>query len=142
MEKEDFWLDLYMDYLSEQDEIKNPEKYMANDPELDKLTEETMIKIRNAALRKLAQKKQSSFVDILKKNYENALSIVEGLLNNENFKIEDYIKKEKIALSYKNFDELSHAEIKDILINHIVLKLETEKKDNNNNANNESRSSS
>jgi hypothetical protein len=138
MRKEDLWLELYMDYLSEQDEIKNPSKYIVQNEELDELAEETLIKFRNQALKILAQKKQLSFRDILEKNYEKALSIAEELLRNEKFKIEDFIKQENIAVSYKNFAELSEVEVKDILINHLVLKLEAEKKKNNENANNES----
>ncbi|MCZ8023746.1 MAG: hypothetical protein O9282_02665 [Flavobacterium sp.] len=138
MRKEDLWLELYMDYLSEQDEIKNPSKYIVQNEELDELAEENLIKLRNQALKILAQKKQLSFRDILEKNYEKALSIAEELLRNEKFKIEDFIKQENIAVSYKNFAELSEVEVKDILINHLVLKLEAEKKKSNENADNES----
>lgn len=104
-------------------------EYLASEGvNVDQMLSDGMQKIKRALMEAEAKKTEADMVASASA-VERATIWVDDLLSKMDFSFADFVKKEELALSFRNVESLSDADKRAILIKYFTLKFSNEKKD-------------
>lgn len=87
----------------------------------DKLIAEGLKKIKRMQMLAMAKRTEQEMAASESVKFE-AIEWVDRLLNNVDFSLTELIQKEELILSFRNVESLSPLDIRDILVQHFILK--------------------
>lgn len=119
--------DEYADFVSSAEESEAYLRENGYDP--DQLVNEAIRRAKLVQLRLDSRKTELEFAQLKASLLQKAKDQVDKLLSGVSFNLEQFLQEEKLNVAFKNFDELTPAEIRAFLERHFLLKLEQESKD-------------
>jgi len=114
----------YVDFVSSTEESDTFLKENGLDPE--QLINEGIRKAKQVQMLLASQKTERTYKELKLTLLERAKQEVDRLFADVSFNIEDFLKQETLNVSFKNFEKLTHVEVREFLERHYLLKFEEE----------------
>lgn len=122
-------LKLFNEYLEGVSSNENAAEYLKEegfDP--DVLIASGLKKLRMMRMEIASQQTELRYATLKTKLLEKAMAKVNEVLSSGSFTIEKFLREENLTVSYRNFDKMDEAEIREFLKQHYLLKLGEEDK--------------
>lgn len=116
----------YVDFVSSTEESDAFLKQEGLDTE--QLINEGVRKAKQVQMLLASQKTENAYKELKLNLLERAKQEVDKLLADVSFNIEDFLKRETLNVSFKNFEKLTQDEVREFLERHYLLKFEDESK--------------
>lgn len=116
--------EVYLEVISSDEHSHDFLKEKGFDP--DALVSEGLKKLKQIQMNMASEKTEAEYQLNKAGVMDRARAEAAKLLSNVSFNLHDFLKSQNLTVSYKNFDEMSQDEIKEVLERHFILTLSKE----------------
>lgn len=120
--------DVYLDAISSSDHSHDFLKEHGIDP--DALVSEGLRRIKQIQMNIAAERTEAEYQRSKVSVIDKARAEVAKLLSDTSFNLHDFLRSRNLTVSYKNFDEMTPDEVKEVLERHFILTLSNKKEEN------------
>jgi hypothetical protein len=108
------------------DKDKAKEYLSSQGMNVDLIVSEGLKRIKKMQMQIQAQKTKDE-MQTAKREKQKAIDWVEEILSRPDFSLKEFVKKEEMIINFRNIEELSLEDIRNILVKHFTLKFLDEK---------------
>lgn len=114
----------YLDFVSSPENAEAHLRDQGLDPV--EIATEGMRRVKMMQMQLASQRTAEEYKNLQVKLLQQAKQKVQALLSDVDFSLESFLKRERLNVAYKNFESLSQDEVREFLVKHFLLKLQSE----------------